>query len=112
MSAAVRWQLSQLEGDATVSPVPLSRCILRQPSLPLNRFITLKMPLAGQAHLQQVEGRLICLCLEAKGVRGERAGAKRKGKDKRRESGKTDTEVCVCVRVYHRVTPAVRQTSR
>lgn len=76
MSTAVRYQL--LSGKcATVSPI-LHFQRIQQPSPSLNPFITLRMPLTGQAHLQQVEGRLICLCTEAKEARGSKNEQKKR----------------------------------
>lgn len=79
---------------ATVLLVPLFGCI--PPTAPsLIPFITLKMPLTGQAHLQQVEERLICLCTEAKRARGVRRSS-RKGKDRGESRGRLIPR-CVCV---------------
>lgn len=50
------------------------------PTPSLRPFITLKMPLTGPAHLQEVEERLICLCTEAK--RG--CGSKNEQKKRKR----------------------------
>lgn len=50
------------------------------PTPSLSPFITLKMPLTGPAHLQEVEERLICLCTEAK--RG--CGSKNEQKKRKR----------------------------
>lgn len=61
------------------------------------------MPLTGQAHLQQVEGRLICLCTEAKGAKGEgkdRSGSKRE----RAHSEGLALEIVHCMRLYQRLT--------
>lgn len=77
MSMAVGKHLLSGKG-ATVLLVPLFECI--PPTAPsLIPFITLKMPLTGQAHLQQVEERLICLFTEAKRAR-EWEGAQKKEK--------------------------------
>lgn len=107
MSMAVGKHLLSGKG-ATVLLVPLFECI--PPTAPsLIPFITLKMPLTGQAHLQQVEERLICLFTEAKRAR-EWEGAQKKGEDRGESRGRLDTEVCVRTKDWHH--QSVRRADR